>query len=355
MAEHWQDLLGIDQVGIEDNFFELGGHSLMALQVVSHVHKSYGVEIPMQLVFESPTVAALVEALGDKAERSQEEPSPIVPLQPLGDLSPFFFVHPAGGFVSEYSHLARLLGTERPFYGLQAQGTETDEVPHDRIEEMASSYVAAVREAQPQGPYFLGGWSFGGIVAFEMARQMAADKDRIALMVVGDIAAPGEHHWTREGPGSDADIVTFFARENGLEIDQEELSKVPPEEHADYITQLAIREGFLSEGGDRYIRRFLRVFRAAHDAGRAYAPELCDVEITLLRTDDETVETGMVPGSLGPDIGWHLYSSKDVRIVKIPGRHINAVAPPHAEVMAERLRELLEEAQLRTQLVGHEV
>ncbi|MCB9592019.1 MAG: SDR family NAD(P)-dependent oxidoreductase [Sandaracinaceae bacterium] len=198
----WQELLGVDQIGVEDSFFDLGGHSLIAVRLFAKVKKAYEVEFPISVLFEAPTVsrcAELIKArIGDAGAAAPREQAPrarfahLVAMHPGdgGPKTPFFLVAGMFGNVLNLRHLAHLVGTDRRFYGLQARGLYGDQAPHETFAEMAEAYIAELRTVQPRGPYFLGGFSGGGITAYEIAQQLRAAGEEVALLVFLDTPLP---------------------------------------------------------------------------------------------------------------------------------------------------------------------
>ncbi|TXH93885.1 MAG: SDR family NAD(P)-dependent oxidoreductase [Pseudorhodobacter sp.] len=201
----WQELLGVGQVGVEDSFFDLGGHSLIAVRLFAMVKKAYRVDFPISILFEAPTVAAcaalIAEQVGDTGEISAEAPKPAAPtrrfthLVPMhqgegGPRRPFFLVAGMFGNVLNLRHLAQLIGGDRPFYGLQARGLLGDQAPHLTLPEAAADYIAEMRQVQPHGPYLLGGFSGGGLTAWEMARQLQEAGEEVSVLVLLDTPLP---------------------------------------------------------------------------------------------------------------------------------------------------------------------
>ncbi|HEX2524309.1 MAG TPA: amino acid adenylation domain-containing protein, partial [Terriglobia bacterium] len=180
----WEDVLGVRPIGVRDNFFELGGHSLLAARLLASIENRLGKKLPLATVFQGATVEHLAAILRQDAKPAPR--SSLVAIQPAGSKRPLFLVHPAGGHVFPYVHLARYLGPDQPCYGLQARGLEEGEEPHTRIEDMAADYIKALRTVQPIGPYLLGGWSMGGLVAFEMAQQLHAQGEGVDLLALLD-------------------------------------------------------------------------------------------------------------------------------------------------------------------------
>ena len=184
LAEIWRDVLGAERIGAHDDFFDLGGQSILATRLVARLRVELGVEVPVAMLVQAPTVEAMARALasGENAVRP-----PLVPLQTFGERPPLFLAHPAGGHVVCYRRLAVLLAPDQPVYGLQPRGLEDGgREPIDSLEKMAAFYVDAVRRFCPAGPYRLGGWSFGGVVAWEMARQLRAAGEEVDLLAMLD-------------------------------------------------------------------------------------------------------------------------------------------------------------------------
>ena len=200
----WQELLGIGQIGVRDDFFDLGGHSLIAVRLFARVKRVFSVEFPISVLFEASTIEACAQLISAAMPASDESgarsrivtPMPryrhLVPMHPGegGPRAPFFLVAGMFGNVLNLRHLAHQIGTDRPFYGLQARGLYGDEAPHEDFLEMAAAYVDEVRLVQPHGPYSLGGFSGGGIVALEMARLLQSEGEEVALLVMLDTPIP---------------------------------------------------------------------------------------------------------------------------------------------------------------------
>jgi acyl transferase domain-containing protein/thioesterase domain-containing protein len=200
LAGFWQDLLGVAQVGVEDDFFALGGHSLIAVRLFAMVRKAYRVDFPISVLFEAPTIAAcarLIEAeigpvSGDAPAAPVRRFTHLVAMHDRegGAKTPFFLVAGMFGNVLNLRHLAQLLGGDRPFWGLQARGLYGDAPPHDTIPAAAADYIAEMRQVQAHGPYLVGGFSGGGLTAWEIARQLEAAGEEVALLVLLDTPLP---------------------------------------------------------------------------------------------------------------------------------------------------------------------
>lgn len=199
----WEELLGVDQVGVQDSFFDLGGHSLVAVRLFAKIKQAFEVDYPISVLFEAPTIEGcanlIKQEIGDvKSSTVDKSANPktryihLVPMHPgsSGDMTPFFLVAGMFGNVLNLRHLAHLVGSDRPFYGLQARGLYGDQEPHRTFEDMAKDYIKELRSVQPVGPYFLGGFSGGGITAFEIAKQLRASGQEVGLLVLLDTPLP---------------------------------------------------------------------------------------------------------------------------------------------------------------------
>ncbi|MBD2019655.1 amino acid adenylation domain-containing protein, partial [Leptolyngbya sp. FACHB-36] len=193
LAELWTQLLNVESVGVTDHFFELGGDSLLAVRLIDRIAQQFQQSLPVSTLFLAPTIAQLATLLDQTAACSTPAASswsPLVPLKAKGATRPFFCIHPIFGTVFPYWELAQQLSEDQPFYALQPIGLDAKQQPLTRIEDMAAQYIQAVQTIQPRGPYLLGGWSFGGLVAFEMAQQLQQAGESVALLAIIDTLAP---------------------------------------------------------------------------------------------------------------------------------------------------------------------
>ena len=238
LVKFWEELLGITDIGIHDDFFELGGHSLIAVRLFARIKKAYAVDLSLATLFEAPTIAQCAELLqaeydvpGEAAQeevkpkaekrRRSGEWTPLVPIQPKGNKIPFFCVHGGFGNVLNFYDLTRYLGKEQPFYGLQARGVDGKQPPFSSLKEMAAEYVKQMRVVQPEGPYMVGGFSMGGEVAYEIAQQLNAQGQEVALVALLDTHNPEfarrRNNILRmaEGPDDEAEVAGEDAAEFG--------------------------------------------------------------------------------------------------------------------------------------------
>ncbi len=214
LAGFWSDLLGIEQIGAEDNFFDLGGHSLIAVRLFAQVKSVFAVDFPISVLFEAPTIRKCAELIAERGviPEGEERPSGAAPMKkperrfthlvPMhqgdgGKKAPFFLVAGMFGNVLNLRHLAHLVGNDRPFYGLQARGLLGGDEPHTDLVEAARDYIAEIRQIQPKGPYMVGGFSGGGLAAYEIAQQLKAEGEDISSLIMLDTPLPRREPQTR--------------------------------------------------------------------------------------------------------------------------------------------------------------
>ncbi|MFL5997086.1 MAG: amino acid adenylation domain-containing protein, partial [Streptomyces sp.] len=200
LARLYADVLGLEKVGIDDDFFALGGHSLLAARLGSRIRDRFQAPLPMRALFQAPTVAELaghveqaLRTARDASKAGGDDPfARVLPLRTGGDKEPLWWMHLAGGLAWPYLNFSAHLPADRPSYGLQARGLDgTEELP-DRLETLVDDYVREIRLHQPEGPYHLIGWSFGGAVAHAVAAALTEQGHQVALLALLD-TAPGGH------------------------------------------------------------------------------------------------------------------------------------------------------------------
>ncbi|NEQ86904.1 MAG: non-ribosomal peptide synthetase, partial [Moorea sp. SIO2I5] len=361
LAEIWREVLGIEQIGIHDNFFDLGGHSLLAVRLMAHIQKEFQTNLPLATLFQHPTVEKLAYFIDSPIKHLSW--SALVPIQPNGDKRPFFLVPGGGGSVVYYSYLARYLSSDQPLYGLQAVGLDGESEPYMRIEDIAAHNIQEIQSIQPQGPYLLGGHSFGGKVAFEMAQQLQKQGQEIALLAILDTAVPESENNMRSLGWNDAMWMFYMGKFLGylfgkeLDLSYEALEKLTPDDQLNYFYKELQKINFYPPGtGIKHFRGLLRVMKA--NGLCSYFPkEIYPAPITLFRCTEGYPENIMgkeIPGiylsgknmSL-PDWGWGPFSSRPVEIYEVPGDHISMVAEPHVQVLAQKLMACIEQAQVK--------
>jgi thioesterase domain-containing protein/acyl carrier protein len=338
----WERVLGIRSVGREDNFFELGGHSLLAVRLFSEIEKRTGRRLPLATLFEAPTVERLAAVI--RQEGWTAPWSSLVAIQPGGTRLPFYCVHPAGGGLLAYRDLARHLGPERPVYGLQAVGLDGARPPLSTVEAMASHYLGEIRGFQPQGPYFLGGYSDGGILAFEIARQLEAAGEPVGCVALLDTWGPGYGELL---PASDLArvrarrLLDWFARHSDNLVRAGDLRR-----RLAYVRdKLSRRLRKTRKVARRPLPRPLQeVRRSVQSAVEKYDPRPWFGSVWLFRAREQ-------PAVFRKDrtLGWNRVVLGGVVVDEVPGNHGSAIREPAvhelAQKLARRLREAEEEAE----------
>jgi thioesterase domain-containing protein len=263
----------------------------------------------------------------------------LVPIQPQGTRPPLFCVHSGDGTASGYSELAHELGSAQPVYGLQALGVNGAGQPQTRIEDMAATYLKAIQNCQAEGPYYLCGWSFGGIIAFEMAQQLRAQGEEVALLALFDTKRPeGEPHVSHTAIRKEVaeSVVEGLAGNLGLSSG----TSVPDnlDDRLAFIFERARAAGLIAPKASLIDLEKTIDFGAAHLwARRRYSPEPYPGRIVLLRA---TSGNGKAEAS---DYGWGALAREGVEIIEAPGTHMSLLSGQHAKIAAGRLQQFLVE------------
>jgi amino acid adenylation domain-containing protein len=336
VMQMWEEVLGRSGFGITDRFFDIGGHSLAAIRIVGEIEKRHGVAVSVSTLMQEPTIEAVAVAIRKGAPRGA--PQVMVPIRPQGERTPIFFVHAAGGTVMCYHELARHMAPGRPVYGLQALGIEEGAEPVGDLITMASHYVASILQVQPEGPYLLAGWSVGGNIVFEMARQLLALGHEVPFIGMLDASAAtfGEHAPARDDVGI---LVELFSGE--MALDAELLRQLPADHLMEQAVQLAQERRWYPPGFSiTQARRLLNVFRMAEQAVRGYGPRVLNTGatgITVFRST-EPAPSGHVEVA---DRHWARWVDGPVRIVDAPGHHLNMVMAPHSTTLGRLIDEAI--------------
>jgi amino acid adenylation domain-containing protein len=342
----WRDVLGIDRIGRHDDFFAIGGRSRLAAQVFARIAERYGTVLPLAAFLSTPTIAELARMLD--GERAEEDPAAtLIPINPWngGPVLPIFCIHPLGGHALTYRDLARRLGPEVPFYGLQASGFDGRSRPLDSVEAMAARYLDEIRKVQPQGPYVLGGFSFGGLVAFEMARRLLQYGEQVRLLVLLDSQCPDTVRSRVARILAKVPVAgprAFAALRNG----RRHLRRLRRLGLAGYAAERAARlhrgpedeataaffrdEGGPLAGGDAFSASARRVIAANARAQGRFIPQKYPGRMLFFRAS----------GVNRPDDSRHLWNLVTARleVIDVPAGHSSIRMDPHVGLIADRLR-----------------
>jgi len=331
----WAKVLGVDRVGIHDDFFELGGHSLLAVRLISEVEMSFGKNIPVATLLNSPTVAQLANVL-PKVKKTVS--SPLIGVQPNGSKPPFFCAHGADG----YGGLARYLGPDQPFYGL-AQHLEEGKVRFTSIEAIAAHYVRQIRRVQPAGPYYIGGHSIGGLIALELAQQLQKLNQEVALLVVFDSGSPmriqplgtkdASHHSRAEdfverltSRRLKAELWSMRHRIRETLRNETKAVMCKVYHHLGMLLPPALQTFYI----DQVV--YGRIYPKAH---RSYVPRAYSGRAIYCQSEDTRDRVA----------GWQKLMTDGLEIRQVPGNHLSMLAEPHLRSLALTLKECLAKAQ----------
>jgi amino acid adenylation domain-containing protein len=345
LTDLWTQLLGLEQVSIDANFFELGGHSLLAIQLLSKIHQTFGQELPLTALLQAPTIAALAALLDDPSLVSQHV---LVPLRAKGTRPPVFCFHPAGGQILVYQPLTDALDADQPLYCLQSRALANAEEEYNSLDDMAAAYTVALQQRQPEGPYYLLGWSMGGLLALTVAGLLEQQGQAVAFVGLLDPYLPTHNNRFCDdallGPvlafgGSLASALLGLAPVERQTL-QEKLYTLPP--HA-RLQQL------LHWGQTQHIRiPELPLATLQRQAA------LAEIHMTLCRTHEPRpvrapLSIWWARHSLQEEshrTAWRSYSLHAVHTAIAEGNHFSMLQPPQVQSLVESLQTSLHTAQL---------
>ncbi|TWI96354.1 amino acid adenylation domain-containing protein [Mucilaginibacter frigoritolerans] len=340
IAEIWIEFLKIERVSVHDNFFELGGHSLIALQVMTRIELKTGKRLPLATLFENPTVEKLTQLLEPGAIPITW--NSLVPIKPKGNKMPLYMVHGAGLNVLLFNTLAMHMADDQPVYGLQAKGLDGIEEPLESIEAIAAHYIKEITQQNPTGPYALAGYSFGGIIAYEMARQLEASGKEVKMLAMFDTYAYRSPHFDpplikmyKKARFFKDKVLYTFKFENGIK---------GLNDRARSIKRKIIRAYWdLRYGKDQKHAGFFgysnKVDKMNEYAGRHYLLKPYNIEVEVFRAEKPTFYMDDFEY-----LGWKSYALKGVNIHNIPGEHNTIFKAPNDKLFAEVLQKCLDAA-----------
>jgi thioesterase domain-containing protein/acyl carrier protein len=333
----WEDVLGRAPIGPKDNFFDLGGHSLLAVRLIDKIERLVGQKIPLSILFQGATIEQLAGTLRQHGGQVRERP--LVSIQPEGSRPPLFLVHSASGNVMSYFALARQLGREQPVYGLQSRGLDPDRKPTARVEDMASEYLEELFAVQPDGPYFLGGWSMGGVIAFEMARQLAAQEKNVApLLLIDSYIHTGR---VKKNGWDDVSLLLELAQHHGLFLDDvdhtlDDLRSLSLDEQLEYLLEKGESYSqFPLDFGIPQLRHQFELFKANAHAAESYRPAKSEQQVILLQAADAPARQAATALRRWKKV------AEVVDARRLPGHHYSMLTEPNVTLLAEQIKPYL--------------
>lgn len=366
----WERVLEVHPISARDNFFDVGGTSWLAVRLVAEIETAVGISIPVTSLLQSPTIEAMANTLRTRVPATPW--SPLVPVKPTGTRRPLFCVHAAGGHVLYYRDLANHLDREQPILAFQAVGLEEGQAPHTRIEDMAACYISAMREAQPTGPYLLAGYSMGGMVAFEMARQLQALGQDVALLAIIDVPAQSPHFkYLRTAISALSAVCRVDAQRqlrwflwlrhyafrlrylSRLSLHgryayalcklSDALSRTVPEaiKRAWHSSSAVLHQPALKQYAFSSSSRIKRIHAINEEAYEAYVPQAYSGDITLIRSSEGYTGDPDKDYSPDPYLGWARVVLGRIEVHEVPGDHDAIIREPNVGILARALSDCL--------------
>lgn len=340
MVRIWESALGVRPIGIRHNFFELGGHSLVAVKLTHQIGLTLGKNVPVATLFEAPTIEQLALILRQEGWSSPW--SSLVPVQAAGSKPPFFCVHGALGTVIRFRNLARHLGAEQPFYALQPHGLDPKYACHTRVEDMAAHYLKELRSIQPDGPYFFGGYSLGGLIALEMAQQLVAGDQPPPWVGLFDTFCPSEPE-SRAASGTLVPLCKSLISGAGMFMRSSNREK---RRQFWRITRTVMRGLERRFRDTRLPARLKTVRRACRQAGDVYVPRPYAGPLVLFRSKYKPLTQFR-----DPHAGWNKYALRGLEIREVDGDHDSVLLEPQVRLIAEQLNTCLEIARREVEIM----
>ncbi|WP_287669689.1 MULTISPECIES: amino acid adenylation domain-containing protein [unclassified Microcystis] len=354
LVQIWSKVLKIDKVSVQDNFFDLGGHSLLAPYLITQIKEQLGEEIAVTTLFQNPTIEQLATIIKTGLDPSNQ--SYFVPIQPHGSKPPFFCVPGAGGRPFYFYHLGRYLGKDQPFYSFENDlYQQFGEIT--RIEDIASIYLKAMQDLQPQGPYFLGGHSYGGNVAFEMAQQLVNQGEQVALLAIIDSSAPTYKdkqilldyiNWDHARWLAEVSKGIEVYLDKTIDISYETLQLLTVEEQLKYALNFFKLANMLPPNAEtRQLAKIVQAYKTSCLCLIDYLPkQTYPGKITIIRASEELSDDpnkDLIAGDCeDSSLGWSEFSTEPVEIHFVLGNHVSIMVEPHVQILAEELKVCLE-------------
>jgi amino acid adenylation domain-containing protein len=332
----WAEVLNLEpeKIGVNDNFFELGGHSLLAVRLMAKINTQFKQSLPLAILFSAPSTAALTKLILSKKEGSFDV---LVPIQIKGDKPPIFAVPGAGGNVLSFQPFGHALGDKQPFYGLQAVGLDGKTSPLDSIEKTAKANITALQSIQPTGPYRLIGHSYGGVVAYEMARILLEQNEKIASLILLDSFAPSviQKRKTLDEMAMLFEVCTTLANLYGLNLnlDITQLQQVSKNKRSKYISNILNSHGI--DITTEQFTTFYNVFKANQLCYLTYRPSILShkIDVSLYRASERHQDRG----AMSNDYGWNQLLLNPIQIYDVKANHFSMLDKNHIQQIVKKI------------------
>lgn len=321
----WETALGIPEIDLRADFFSLGGRSLVAARLMTKINRKFGLRLGLATLFKFPTIEGLADLI--RGQLAPHTPSSIVAIQPRGLARALFIIHGVGGNVLNFYDLAKALGDDQPVYGIEAQALLPNGDPLTTLEELAAYYIREVRKIQPVGPYRFLGYSYGGFVVFEIARQLQAAHEVVEL--AGMLDTPIWRHGLHEGRGTVAKVGRQLRAVWSPFLHR--LRPCTPKEIFDGVKSTLLRSLYtlVTSHGTQIPRSLRSVYHINSFAAVNYVPKTYNGKITMLRSARER----------GPrDLGWGEFTTQPVDVYEIPGAHFQVLSDENLSKVVQSLR-----------------
>lgn len=350
LIQIWKKLLRTDKVGVQDDFFALGGHSMLAVQMFIQIEEALGVNLPLTSLFQKANIEHLAELINQ--QRGPTTWASLVHIKPSGSRRPLFCIHGLTGDVFWFGRLVPHMDPDQPLWGLQSQGLDGVQEPLTTVEDMASLYIREMKSIQPEGPYNICGYSFGGSLAYELACQLEAQGDEVSLLAIIDHANAKSGYYQvhlspsffisvlKNLPHRINDILNLkpyqlFARiERKLRLSAK-LMKSSPSQALN-----TAEAGEIIDHAAHLPAHVQKVIEMNFRAAREYTPRTYHGELTLLKA-----RGGRLLVSHDPLLGWGKFTDH-VKVRMIPGSHLSLFEPHRVQHLAQALQACLDEIQI---------
>ncbi len=352
----WEQVLGVQPIGVTDNFFDRGGHSLAAIRLFARIEQELGVTLPAALIFSAPTIERLANGLREGREEAGESPLPsLVRIHPAGSGTPLFWIHGD----SSNSFLSQYLGPDQPLFGLEHQSQDGTLAAYTRVETIAEHYLRQIRQVQPRGPYMLSGYSFGGTIAFEIAQCLKKQGETVSLLAMLDAPFPDATAPPFTFRGSRKTSPTASRRPGSIGAHVRHVARLGLLDQARYVF-VRIADRMNAVIGDDLRRNYKRalcklcvtfawklpsslrsfyVLEVYRLALAHYSPQAFSGRAVYFKSMDQS--------SFNQE-GWRNLMSEGLEVYDIPGDHLDVIKKDHAAAWAEPLKSCCANARRRT-------